>query len=174
MGLFKKKITAAELGEYLANAVAVNIHIPVNEIALIEYLVENTPLDEESARFEMICLMAVIFDNTILYNVSDINQREDLLRSFYYSLIDILGRWNGDSDGTEKTITSRMKKYYEALETGRLASGTPAIARAFMDVCIGKEKGGLDDYVYLSAHTMALMTTYTELAHKLINQYKLV
>ena len=68
MGLFKKKATAAELGEHLASAVAMTIHIPIHEAPILDYLDENTPLDEASARFEVVCFSAIILDNAILAN----------------------------------------------------------------------------------------------------------
>ena len=174
MDLFKKKVTAAQLGEYLANTVAMNVHIPDHENPFLKFLIEVTPLDEVSARFELICLMAVIFDNTVLANISSISQRKDLLNSFYYSLKDILGEWTGDADKTEKILISRIQKYYEALETGQLASGTPAIARAFLDVCEAEKEGSIEDYIEFIAQTMILLTASTELAQKTIKQYKLV
>ena len=164
MGFFKKRITAAELGEYLADAVAMTIHIPANKILIINYLVESTSLDEKSARFEIICLLAIVFDNAVLANVSSVHRREDVLNSFYYTLKDILQQWTDDTEGIEKALVFRIAKYHEALETRRLASGTPAITREFMDVCIGEEEGSLDDYVYFTSQTMALLANFTETA----------
>ena len=174
MGFFRKRITTAELGEYLARNVAVILQIPTNEALILDYLVKNTSLDEASARFEVMCLLAIAFDNAILANVSSVRSREDVLASFYYTLKDILQHWSGDAEGTEKSLFARIAKYHEALESGQLASGLPAIVRAFMDVCIGEGQGSMDDYVIFTAKTMALLSTFTQGANKMIQQYKLV
>jgi hypothetical protein len=43
-----------------------------------------------------------------------------------------------------------------------------------MDVCIGEWQGGTDDIVIFTAKTMSLLSTFTQGAHKMIKQYKLV
>lgn len=174
MGFFRKQVTAAELGKILAGAVAMTVHIPVDDIPIIGDLIERTPLDEASARFELTCLIAVVFDNAVLASITSVRHREDLLNSFYSSLKDFLGEWTGDTKRAEKALISRIKKYYEALEAGRLASGTPAIARAFMDACIGEGGDNLDDYVMFTAQTTALLSAFSEQAHKMIKQFKIV
>ena len=173
MGFFKKKTTAAELGEHLAGAAAVITLIPIQEAPVLDFLVENTPLDETSARFEVLCLIAIIFDNAVLANVSSV-LRKDVLNSFYHGLKNTVERWTGDADEAEKLLVSRIHKYHEALELGQLASGTPAIGRAFFNVCEGGEEGSIEDFIGFMAHTMALLTTFTEGARKIIREYKLI
>jgi hypothetical protein len=174
MDIFKKKITTAELGVYLGEVLAGIINMPVETSEFLEYLIDKNDLDDESARFELICLASVFFDNAIIDNVKDIRLRDDLIYRFHYHLAYKIREWTGDPEGKIEIVDSRIKKYEKALETGQLASGTPAIARAFMDICIGEGEGTMDDYLYFSINTMELMKNFTELAYKWINKFKLV
>jgi hypothetical protein len=117
--------------------------------------------------------MANIFDNAISASIPS-GFRKDVLNSFYHTLKNTVEKWTGDVDGAERILISRIQKYHEAIERGQLASGMPAIAKAFLDVCESGEEGSIEDYIGFMAHTMGFLNTFTEGARKMIGEYKLV
>ncbi len=189
MGFFRKKATAVEIGNLLANSIEIFIDQPADEFfpqfnpfenvtrrknqTITDYLVDNTPLTRDQARFEILCYAIAIYDFAIQSNVPDAHHNA-IYNGFYPVLEDALQQWI-DTEPVHMVVKERVEGYWEALQKGQLpTTGTPAIARTFLEVCESGQEGSIKDYLSFIMQATVLFRIFFEMASNIIKKFKIV